>query len=162
MIDGLITCFHYFIAFFLVINVIVIVHEFGHYLAARKVGAKVVKFSVGMGPEIWGIDDKHGTRWCLSAFPIGGFVMMLGDGDIASTTTDEEAINAMSEEEKKMTITSKSNWEKIFVSFAGPFFNYVYAFIVLVILGCSYGLPKYNAIIGEVQQESAAMKAGIQ
>ena len=121
-----------------------------------------MKFSVGMGPEICGVDDKHGTRWCISAFPVGGFVMMLGDGDIASATTDEELVEQLSEEEKKMTITSKSNWEKILVSFAGPFFNYVYAFVALVILGFSYGLPKYNAIIGEVQQESAAMEAGLQ
>ena len=153
---------HYLIAFFVVINLIVVVHEYGHYLAARKVGAKVVKFSLGMGPELCGCDDKNGTRWCISAFPVGGFVMMLGDGDVSSTTTDEELINQLSEEEKKQTITSKSNWEKIMVSFAGPFFNYVYAFVVLILLSCSCGLPKYDTTIGEVLKESAAEEAGLQ
>ncbi|MBR1733876.1 MAG: site-2 protease family protein, partial [Alphaproteobacteria bacterium] len=63
------TFFYYLISFLIIINVIVIVHEFGHYLAARKIGVKVLTFSVGMGPEIWGFNDTSGSRWCLSWIP---------------------------------------------------------------------------------------------
>jgi regulator of sigma E protease len=139
----------------------VFVHEYGHFLAARRVGAKIVTFSIGIGPEIFGFDDKNGTRWCFSLFPVGGYVMMLGDGDVASATEDEESLKDLSEEEKQQSITSKSNWEKIFVSFCGPLFNYLYAFAVVFFMGVFYGTPVYEPIVGKVLKDSAAEKAGI-
>jgi regulator of sigma E protease len=151
---------YYLISFFLIINVIVFVHEFGHYLAARKVGVKVTTFSIGMGPEMFGFNDKNGTRWCFAIFPIGGYVMMLGDGDIASTTEDETAIAELSEEEKAQSFITKTNWEKIWVAFSGPFANYIYAFVVTFVMACSYGVPQYNTIIGSVLKDSPAEKAG--
>ena len=67
---------YYIVSFLLIINIIVVVHEFGHYLAARQMGVKVETFSIGMGPEIFGFNDKNGTRWCFSLLPVGGYVMM--------------------------------------------------------------------------------------
>lgn len=152
---------YYVLAFLIVINLIVVVHEYGHYLAAKKIGVKVEKFSIGMGPEIFGFTDKEGTRWCVSWLLIGGYVMMLGDGDAASATEDLEAHAKLSEEEKKRSIISKSNWQKMFVAFAGPFANYVYAFVVIFLMALTYGVPKYEPIIGEVLKNSAAEKAGL-
>ncbi|GHU16856.1 zinc metalloprotease [Alphaproteobacteria bacterium] len=151
---------YYLISFFVIINVIVFVHEFGHYLAARKVGVKVTTFSLGMGPEVFGFDDKNGTRWRFSLLPIGGYVMMLGDKDASSTTHDEECLEGLTEEEKQQTIAYKSNWEKIWVAFSGPFANYIYAFVVLFIMGISYGVPKYMPIVGDVLKGSPAETAG--
>ncbi|MCR5224798.1 MAG: RIP metalloprotease RseP [Alphaproteobacteria bacterium] len=151
---------YYLISFFLVINIIVIVHEYGHFLAAKQVGVKISKFSVGMGPEIVGFTDKHGTRWSLSLLPVGGFVMMLGDGDIASATEDE-SVKSLAEEERKLAISSKTNWEKIWVAFCGPFFNYIYAFVVIIGMGLFYGIPTYEPVIGSVQENSPAAKAGL-
>ncbi len=151
---------YYLISFFFVINIIVVVHEYGHFLAAKQVGVKVTKFSVGMGPEIVGFTDKHGTRWSLSLLPIGGFVMMLGDGDIASATEDASVKN-LAEEERKQAISSKTNWEKIWVAFCGPFFNYIYAFVVIIGMGLFYGIPTYEPVIGGVQENSPAAKAGL-
>lgn len=148
------------IAFFCVINVIVVTHEFGHYLAARKCGVKVERFSLGMGPEICGFTDKNGTRWMLSVFPVGGYVMMLGDADAASATEDKELYKKLSKEEKKLSIFAKNNFEKIFISFCGPLFNYIYAFILLFFVGIFHGAPVINPVVGEVIENSAAQKAG--
>ncbi len=151
---------YYLISFFVIINVIVFAHEFGHYFAARKVGVKVEKFSIGMGPELFGFSDKNGTRWCFSLLPIGGYIMMLGDGDIASTTENADSLEKLTGEEKTKSFIAKSNWEKMLIAFAGPFANYLYAFIVIVLMGCFYGMPSYAPIIGEVLKGSPAEKAG--
>ncbi|MDR2645613.1 MAG: RIP metalloprotease RseP [Holosporaceae bacterium] len=153
--------FYYVFSFFLIINVIVFVHEYGHYLAARRVGVKITNFSLGMGPEIYGFNDKHGTRWSFSLLPVGGYVMMLGDGDIASATEDESALKTMSTKERAQSIIIKSNWEKMLIAFGGPFSNYVYAFVVLIIMAFFHGMPVYNTTIGGVLKDSPAEKAGL-
>lgn len=152
---------YYILSFLIVINIVVFVHEYGHYLAARSRGVAISTFSIGMGPELFGFTDKNGTRWSFSMFPIGGYVMMLGDGDIASATEDEEALEKLSEEDKAKSITRKTEWEKIFVAFMGPFFNYLYAFVVLVLMAWLYGVPADQAIIGKVMEGSAAQQVGL-
>lgn len=152
---------YYFLSFFLIINVIVFVHEFGHFQAARKMGVKVSTFSLGMGPELFGFEDKHGTRWIFSAFPIGGYVMMLGDGDASSMTEDKESLKGLSEEEKKQSFYAKSNWAKIWIAFCGPFFNYIYAFAVIVFMSFFCGLPNYEPVVSFVKQGSPAELSGI-
>ena len=103
---------YYVLSFLLIINVIVFVHEYGHYLAARLSGVSISKFSIGMGPELFGFNDKNGTRWCFSLLPIGGYVMMLGDGDISSTTEDKNSLKDLTPEEKAQSFYAKSNWQK--------------------------------------------------
>lgn len=152
---------YYVLSFLIVINVIVFVHEYGHYLAAKSVGVGVSTFSIGMGPEVFGFTDKSGTRWSFSLFPVGGYVMMLGDGDIASATEDEKSIENLSEEEKSKSITRKSEWEKIYIAFMGPFFNYVYAFVVVCAMAFFYGMPAQQAIVGKVMEGSPAEKVGL-
>ena len=152
---------YYFLSFFLIINVIVFVHEYGHFQAARKMGVKVSTFSLGMGPELFGFEDKHGTRWIFSAFPIGGYVMMLGDGDASSMTEDKESLKGLSEEEKRQSFYAKSNWAKIWIAFCGPFFNYIYAFVVVIFLSFFYGLPNHEPIVSSVKQGSPAELSGI-
>lgn len=152
---------YYVLSFLVVINIVVFVHEYGHYLAAKSRGVAVSTFSIGMGPELFGFTDKSGTRWAFSMLPIGGYVMMLGDGDIASATEDEKSLEKLSEEDKSKSITRKNEWEKIYVAFMGPFFNYLYAFIVLVLMAWLYGAPTDQAIIGKVMDGSAAQHAGL-
>jgi regulator of sigma E protease len=151
----------YLLSFFVIINIIVFVHELGHFLAAKHVGVKVSTFSIGIGPEVFGFDDRHGTRWRFSLFPIGGYVMMLGDGDIASATEDEESVKDLSEEEKQQSFLVKSNWEKMLIAFCGPLFNYIYAFVVIFFMGMFYGTPVYEPVVGKVLKDSPADKAGI-
>ncbi|MDR3187084.1 MAG: RIP metalloprotease RseP [Holosporaceae bacterium] len=152
---------YYLFSFLVTINIIVVVHEYGHYLAAKKIGVKVVTFSIGMGPEIFGWNDKHGTRWCFSLLPVGGYVMMLGDGDAASATEDKELLEKLAPEEKRFSFSEKSNWEKMCISFCGPFFNYIYAFVVVIAMSFFHGLPSYPPVIGDVQKGSPAEKHGL-
>ncbi len=152
---------YYFLSFFLIINVIVFVHEYGHFQAARKMGVKVSTFSLGMGPKLFGFEDKHGTQWIFSAFPIGGYVMMLGDGDASSMTEDKESLKGLSEEEKQKSFYAKSNWAKIWIAFCGPFFNYIYAFVVIVCMSLFYGLPNYEPVVSFVKSNSPAELSGI-
>ncbi len=154
--------FYYVLSFLIIINVIVFVHEYGHFQAARRAGVKVSTFSIGMGPEIFGYTDKQGTRWIFSALPVGGYVMMLGDGDISSTTEDKKSLKNLSEEEKKKSFYAKSNWEKIWIAFCGPLFNYIYAFMVVLVMSFFYGIPNYSPIIQDVKPGSPAEIAGMQ
>ena len=79
-------------AFLLVLSVLVFIHEWGHYIVARMCGVKVDIFSIGFGPEIFGWDDKHGTRWKFSWIPLGGYVKMYGDTDPASAGSDAKKV----------------------------------------------------------------------
>ena len=153
---------YYLLSFFIVINVIVFVHEFGHFLAARRCGVKVSTFSLGMGPELFGFTDKKGTRWIFSALPVGGYVMMLGDGDISSTTEDKNSLKDLTPEEKAQSFYAKSNWQKMLIAFSGPFFNYIYAFIVVLFMSWLYGIPTYKPVIHEILKDSPAAEAGLQ
>ena len=153
---------YYIISFVVIITIVVFFHELGHYLAAKKCGVKVEKFSIGMGPELFGFNDRHGTRWMFSLIPIGGYVMMLGDNDISSSKSNEEAIKKLSKEEKNMTLESKSNWQKMFVSFCGPFANFVYAFIVMSAVFLFCGIPSGKPEVIKVVQDGPAFIAGLQ
>src|SRR3546814_13026310 len=74
----------YIVPFVVVLTIIVFVHELGHYWVARRCGVRVEVFSIGFGPELFGWYDKNGTRWKISAIPLGGFVKFFGDADAAS------------------------------------------------------------------------------
>src|SRR3954464_6188262 len=89
------------------LSVVVFFHELGHFLVARWVGVKVLVFSVGFGPEIVGFNDRHGTRWKLSAIPLGGYVKFFGDQNAASVP-DQEAAAAMTAEERAQSFVHKS------------------------------------------------------
>src|SRR5215216_8127203 len=86
--------------FLFVLTIVVFFHELGHFLVARWVGVKVLVFSVGFGPELIGFNDRYGTRWKVSAIPLGGYVKFFGDQNAASVP-DSETINQMSEEERR-------------------------------------------------------------
>src|SRR5229473_1522940 len=81
----------YIIPFLVVLTVLVFVHELGHYLVARRNGVRIEVFSIGFGPEIFGWYDRAGTRWKLSAVPLGGYVKMYGDADASSLPSDSLA-----------------------------------------------------------------------
>src|SRR5271154_6037434 len=97
---------HYAFPFVIVITVVVFVHEFGHYWVARRCGVKIEAFSIGFGHEIFGWTDKRGTRWKVSWLPLGGYVKMFGDADVASTP--DAAVHEMSEEQKKISLFHQS------------------------------------------------------
>src|SRR5215468_7691319 len=93
----------------LVFSIVVFFHELGHFLVARWRGVRVLVFSIGFGPELFGFNDRHGTRWKISAVPLGGYVKFLGDENAASVP-DSDTIAAMSETERRESFAGKSVW----------------------------------------------------
>src|SRR5579864_1173474 len=90
----------YAVPFLFVLTIVVFFHELGHFLVARWAGVKVLTFSLGFGPELVGFNDRHGTRWKISAVPLGGYVKFFGDENAASAP-DHAAAAAMTDNEKK-------------------------------------------------------------
>src|SRR6202049_5116428 len=97
----------YIVPFLFVLTIIVFFHELGHFLVARWCGIKVLVFSVGFGPELIGFNDRHGTRWKISAVPLGGYVKFFGDENAASVP-DAVTVAAMSPDEKRESFFYKS------------------------------------------------------
>jgi regulator of sigma E protease len=121
----------------------------GHFLAARWCGMGVSTFSVGFGPELFGFTDRKGTRWKLSAIPLGGYVKFLGDENEASVT-DRNALAAMTPEERSRTFAGKSVGARAFVVAAGPAANFVLAIVIftvmLLISGRSVVAPRIDFV----------------
>lgn len=146
------------IPFLVVLTVLVFVHELGHYLIARRVGVRVEVFSIGFGPELFGWTDRHGTRWKMSAIPLGGYVKMLGEHDFDE---GEERPPPTAEEEAE-SFQKKSVGQRSAVVAAGPAANFLFAIVALAILFAAVGVPTPKAGIGSVQEGSAAAQSGLQ
>ncbi len=158
--EWLVNIVHYVVPFLILLGVLVFVHEFGHFIVARITGVSVSAFSIGFGKELWSIKDKRGTVWKISAIPLGGYCQFLGDADESSSTSVND-LSQYSDEEKKHLFVMQKPITKLAISVAGPFFNYMFAFIT--IFGLFYFVGSYDIppVVSEVIQESPAHKAGI-
>lgn len=150
----------YVVPFLVVLSVVVFVHEFGHFWIARLSGVKIETFSIGFGPELWGRVDRHGTRWRVALFPLGGYVKMFGDADPSSFGPDEK-VASFTEDEKKVAFYSQRLAKRFAIVVAGPGFNYLFAVIVLLFLYLFYGQPYTSTVIDRVVENSAAQSAGL-
>lgn len=148
----------YVLPFLVILTVVVFVHEFGHFWVARRCGVKVEVFSVGFGRELFGRTDRNGTRWRVSAIPLGGYVKFFGDADAASATGTGEA---MSEEDRRQAFPHKNVAQRAAIVFAGPAANFVFAILVFAAVFMTVGQFQTPAIIGGVQAGSAAEQAGL-
>ena len=149
------TVVQYVVPFLIILSVVVFVHEFGHYWVARRNGVRVETFSIGFGAELFGRFDRHGTRWKVSAIPLGGYVKMLGDADATSSTVE---LKTAADPE---SFPGKSVWQRIAIVFAGPAANFVFAIVVLAALFSLSGRPFTPAEVGAVQEGSPAAAAGL-
>jgi len=159
--DFLTFIFQYAVPFLAILTVLVFVHELGHFLLARWNGVKVEVFSVGFGNELWGFDDKHGTRWRLSSVPLGGYVKMFGEGDMITGVDDTED-RPMTEDEKKVSFHHKKLRQRTAVVAAGPLANFLFAVLVFWCINAAFGVPKLLSAVGEVIEDTAAEEAGMQ
>lgn len=160
MIDWLIDGAHYVVSFALVISVIVFIHEFGHFIVARWVGIKIEVFSIGFGRELISRTDKHGTRWQLALWPLGGYVKMYGDAGAASTS-DTKALKKMTAAQKKVSFHYKPLWAKALVVAAGPIANFLLAIAIFTYFIFTVGLANTQPVIGQVIKASPAAHAGL-
>ncbi len=166
----------YAIPFILVLSVLVFVHELGHYWVARRCGVHVEAFSIGFGPELFGWTAKSGTRWKVSALPLGGYVKMFGDADVTSRPAGGEDLEAgeatgdwaggqarpLTAAEKAVSFHHKRLGQRTAIVAAGPLANFLFAIVVLAILFATIGQQTTPPVVGQVIEGSAAEAAGIE
>jgi regulator of sigma E protease len=154
-----VTAVDYIAPFMFVIIIVVFFHELGHFLVARLCGIKVMAFSFGFGPEIVGFNDRYGTRWKISAVPLGGFVKFYGD-DNAASAPDHRAMAEMSEAEKKDSFVFQPVASRLAVVAAGPLANFVLAIVIFASIFMIIGKQTTSARVDTVVPASAAAAAG--
>ena len=138
------------VGFIIAIALLVTVHEFGHYWVARRLGVKVLRFSVGFGKPIWKkVAGKDQTEYVIAAIPLGGYVKMLGEGD------DE-----YSEHEAGRAFDNQSLWKKTAIVSAGPLINFLFAILIYAGLN-QYGFQAIKPIIGEIPESSIFYQSGV-
>ena len=151
----------YWGAFLLTITVIVFFHELGHFLTARFNGVKVEVFSIGFGPELFGWNDRDGTRWKIALLPLGGYVKMFGQSD---TGPDGEGGEQWTEEEKAQAFPAKRVWQRFAIVAGGPIANFILAIVlfaaVFAIVGRSQSLPEITEVMAGSAAETAGLQAG--
>ncbi|MGV6987636.1 sigma E protease regulator RseP [Testudinibacter sp. P80/BLE/0925] len=143
------TSLWYLFAFLIAISVLVFVHEYGHFWAARKCGIKVLRFSIGFGKVLWSKTDKHGTEFAFSLIPLGGYVKML------DSKADDVPPQLSAQD-----YGSKSVAQRAFVIAAGPLANFLFAIAVYWVIYL-VGVPTVKPVIGYVEPDSIAAKAGL-
>jgi regulator of sigma E protease len=149
----------YIVPFLFVLTIVVFFHELGHFLVARWCGIKVLVFSIGFGPEIVGFYDRYGTRWKISAVPLGGYVKFFGDENAASVP-DHEAAAEMTEEEKAVSFIHQKVGPRAAVVVAGPVANFLLAILIFAGVFMTVGKQTTSARVDSVQPASAAQAAG--
>ncbi len=152
---------NYILPFLLLITVVVFIHEYGHYYFAKKYGVGVTDFSIGFGKEIFGWNDKSGTRWKFCWIPLGGYVKFFGDRNVFSQSEQQELINKYSEEDRKKLFVIKPLYQRSIIVAAGPMANFLLAILIFTIMNMSIGKDLTPAIISEVQENGPAYTAGI-
>jgi regulator of sigma E protease len=148
------------VSFVVVLTVIVFVHEWGHYIIARLNGVRVETFSIGFGRELFGWNDRYGTRWKVSMIPLGGYVKFFGDANAVSMPG--EALPDLAPAERAVSFHHKPVWRRAAVVFAGPAANFIFAALVFAVLFATIGQPFTPPIVGGVLPNTPAAVAGFQ
>lgn len=138
------------ILFILILGITVLVHEFGHFIFAKMVGVHVYEFAIGMGPVLFKKKGKDGVQYSIRAIPIGGFVSLAG-----------EEVEVDLEQNKGHNLQDKKVWQRFLVMFMGVGNNFIFAFLVLLLMGLIYGAPNLTPIIIDAPENYPAHIAGI-
>jgi regulator of sigma E protease len=149
----------YLIPFLFVLSLVVFFHELGHFLIARWCGVRILVFSIGFGPEIVGFNDRYGTRWKISAIPLGGFVKFFGD-DNAASVPDNERLASMDARERTQSFMFQPVAKRAAIVVAGPLANFLLAIVIFAGVFMLYGKQTMSARVDSVQPGSAAADAG--
>ena len=152
---------NYLIPFLILITIVVFIHEYGHYYFAKKYGVGITDFSIGFGKEIFGWNDKSGTRWKICWIPLGGYVKFFGDRNVFSQSEQQETINQYKEEDRKKLFILKPLYQRSIIVAAGPLANFALAILIFTIINMFVGKDMTPAIIDEVQKDSPAFVAGM-
>ena len=151
----------YILPFIILILIVVFIHEYGHYYFAKKFGVGVTDFSIGFGKEIFGWNDKSGTRWKICWIPLGGYVKFFGDRNVYSQADHKEILEKYSEEDQKKLFTLKPLYQRSLIVFGGPLANFLLALVIFFSIYTFVGKDFTPAVINEVQKDSPAMTGGL-
>ena len=152
---------NFIIPFIILILVVVFVHEYGHYYFAKKYGVGVTDFSIGFGKELFGWNDKSGTRWKICFIPLGGYVKFFGDRNVFSQADHEKILNKYNKEDQKKLFVTKPLYQRSLIVAAGPLANFLLAIFIFFSIYTFVGKDFTPAMIDEVKKESPAFVAGL-
>jgi regulator of sigma E protease len=141
--------------------IVVFIHEYGHYYFAKRYGVGVTDFSIGFGREIFGWNDKSGTRWKVCWIPLGGYVKFFGDRNVFSQSEQQEVINKYGEKDRNKLFILKPLYQRSLIVAAGPLANFVLAIIIFSMINMFVGKDLTPAVVVEVANNSPAYEAGI-
>ena len=151
----------YILPFLFLILVVVFIHEYGHYYFARKYGVGVTDFSIGFGKEIFGWNDKSGTRWKICWIPLGGYVKFFGDRNVFSQADQEKILGKYNENDRQKLFVLKPLYQRALIVFGGPLANFLLALVIFFSIYTFVGKDFTPAVINEVQKDSPAMVGGL-
>ena len=151
----------YILPFIILILVVVFIHEYGHYYFAKRYGVGVTDFSIGFGQEIFGWNDKSGTRWKICWIPLGGYVKFFGDRNVFSQADQEKILQKYNEEDRKKLFVLKPLYQRVLIVFGGPLANFLLALFIFFSIYTFVGKDFTPAVINEVQKNSPAMIGGL-
>ena len=151
----------YILPFIILILIVVFIHEYGHYYFAKKYGVGITDFSIGFGQEIFGWNDKSGTRWKICWIPLGGYVKFFGDRNVFSQADQEKLIKKYNEEDRAKLFVLKPLYQRVLIVFGGPLANFLLALVIFFSIYTFVGKDFTPAVINEVQEDSPAMIGGL-
>jgi len=151
----------YILPFVALIVVVVFIHEYGHYYFAKRFGVGVTDFSIGFGKEMFGWNDKSGTRWKVCVIPLGGYVKFFGDRNVYSQADNDKIIKEYSKEDQDKLFVLKPLYQRALIVFGGPLANFLLAILIFFSVYTFAGKDFTPAVINEVQKDSPAMVAGL-
>ncbi|MBC2668583.1 RIP metalloprotease RseP [Novosphingobium piscinae] len=148
------------LGFVLLLGPLVVIHELGHYWVGRWCGVKADAFSVGFGRELFGWTDRRGTRWKLSAIPLGGYVQFAGDMDPTSRPDDAKFAH-LSPAEQAATFNAKALWQRTLIVAAGPLTNLLFALLIFSAFNLAFGKIVSPPVVGHFAEQAPAREAGL-
>ena len=151
----------FIIPFMVLILVVVFIHEYGHYYFAKRYGVGVTDFSIGFGKELFGWNDKSGTRWKICWIPLGGYVKFFGDRNVFSQADQEELLKKYNKEDQDKLFVTKPLYQRALIVAGGPVANFILAIFIFLFIYMFVGKDFTPAIIDEVQKDSPAEIAGM-
>ena len=142
--------FLYLLLFLLILGILVTIHEFGHFIVAKKCGVHIYEFSIGMGPLLWKHMGKDKIQYSIRALPIGGYVQMAGEVE-----EDDEKVK------KDKFMCNKPWWQRILILCAGVTMNFILALVLLFTIALIWGAGSFDPIVESIDNNSPAQKAGM-
>ncbi|MBV8245661.1 MAG: site-2 protease family protein [Candidatus Eremiobacteraeota bacterium] len=151
------------ITFLVMLSVLIVLHELGHYIVARRNGVRVNEFAVGFGPKLAKVVDKNGTVWALNLLPIGGYCAMQGEDGKNTEAEQQREFRAGSARYSDDNFQAKAAWQRLAIVVAGPFANFILAFVILLASATIFGVQgdRSQAVVGPLITGMPAQRAGL-